>query len=835
MGKNKGSTKHHKKAATEPVKSVPDSVSSYFEKNPNLLPIIVLCILLVIFFYDVLLNNQTFQPPDKLTSKSIAPFISESLARGTYPLWNPYIFGGMPSFASLQSAPYIDLLGNIIRLISLPLKWILPNPDFVRPFLKYFVFGLFMYFLMFKKTNYRMIALFCAVAMVFQPHVISFAAFGHGTKLATVALIPIIFLLLDSLLEKRQLHYFALLALAIGTQLMGAHTQMAYYCFMMIGLYLIYWVIYSKIKKIQLNHITKSIGLVLLSLLIGVLMSSWLYLSVFEYADFSIRGGGSGLDYGYATSWSFSPMEMVTFLIPSFVGFGGQTYWGDMPFTDYPLYMGIVALFLAGLCLIIRRDKYSIFFAIITVFSIIISFGQNFPILYDPLFYALPFFNKFRVPSMILILTQFSIVVLAGLGLKSVLTLEKELIIDKIRKYIYIFTGICGALFLFTLLGESTYMDWAAASAKSLAPPIQQAAYENTVSDAVKMILIVGSIAVLLLMFLKEKIKSNMFLSGMILLLIIDLWSVDFKIANPRPKADEQRYFAETQAVKYLNQQTAPFRILPIADDKRENWYMYHKIQSVLGYHAAKIKIYQQFLEQTGLNNKNRFGLSSFISKYLTVVINNGQPGLQAVPREQISPRKFLVDNAVLDMLNVKYLLSFYPFEDERFKTVVQAQPMVYENTKVLARAFFVDKIRIMADENQFYEHLLSGDFDPAQEAVLFEQPEFEIVPANENTVEIISYDIHEIKLKTSVAQPSLLVLSEVYYPAGWHAIVDGEETRIYRTNSILRSIFLKPGQHDIRFVFRPTAFKAGLGITVFTLIFIAALLFISWKKSREG
>ena len=117
---------------------------------------------------------------------------------------------------------------------------------------------------------------------------------------------------------------------------------------------------------------------------------------------------------------------------------------------------------------------------------------------------------------------------------------------------------------------------------------------------------------------------------------------------------------------------------------------------------------------------------------------------------------------------------------------------------------------------------------------MLFEQPEFGIVPTSENTVEIISYDIHEIKLKASVAQPSLLVLSEVYYPAGWQAIVDEEETRIYRTNSILRSIFLKPGQHEIRFVFRPTVFKAGLGITVFTLIFIAVLLFVSWKKNRD-
>ncbi len=805
--------------------------------HPNIIPLGILLVLLLILYHEVMLGGKTFLPPDKLASRSSKQFLESAFDKNEYPLWCPYIFGGMPSFASLASAPLVDILGEGIRIIIWPLKKIIPGSDFTFAFFNYYLLGIFTYIFLFRKTKQHSIALFAALSMVFQPGVVAFGAFGHGTKLTTIVLIPIIFLLLDQFLEKKQLKYFALFALAIGLQLLRAHTQMAYYTFMMIGLYLIFWTIHSKVKKADWSQILKPVGLIVVALVIGIAMSSWLYISVLEYADYSIRGGAAGLDYGYATSWSFAPKEIVTFFVPSFLGFGGQTYWGGMPFTDFPLYMGIIPLMLAGAALTVRRDKYTLFFGVMGLLALLISFGKEFPVLYGPLFELLPFFNKFRVPSMILILLQFAVVTLAALGLSRILALQEQASRERLAKFLYIFAGVCGAIMLFMLAAKSTYLGWVASSGKQLGAPAQLAAYDMAAVDSVKVFFLALAGIVLILMFVRKRLNATLFLAAITALTVLDLWLVDFKIANPQPKTNQTRYFAETEAVQFLKKVNEPFRIYQAYDDKAPNWYMYHKIQNIQGYHAAKIKIYQNFLEKVKFDPsmRNRYGFSAFMDKYYQVVVKNGQPSLQQRPPGQISPARFASDYAALDMLNVKYLISHYPIPDERFKPVVQSRPYVFENTGVLPRAFFVEEVKIMPDENVFFDYLASGTFNPAREAVLQKNIPQKIAASDENTVSVIVYENHEIGLKASVKTPSLMVLSEVYYPAGWQAFVDGKETEIYQTNGILRSIFLEPGEHEITFEFKPTAFTLGLCITIITFLLMLGLLVYDLKFGRKA
>ncbi|MFQ5753624.1 MAG: YfhO family protein, partial [bacterium] len=627
--------------------------------------------------------------------------------------------------------------------------------------------------------------------------------------------------------------YFALLALSVGLQLLRGHTQVAYYTFMMIGLFILYWLIESIRQKQAFQNIVKTLGAVVLALIIGAAMSSWLYLSVQEYAHYSIRGGTTGLDYNYATNWSFSPLEITTFFVPSFLGFGGQTYWGAMPFTDYPLYMGIVTLLLAGMALMLKRDRYVIFFTILALVALIVSFGKHLPILYGPLFKFLPFFNKFRVPTMIHILLEFAVVILAGLGLHALLNLKDSSLHQKIRKYIYVFGGVCGAFGLFLLFGKSAYLGLVAGSAKQLSAPAQALAYKKAASDGLKLIIILAVTGFSIIYFLRGKIKGNTLGGILIALLILDLWWVDFKIIAPKPKADEGKYFAENNAVQFLKKDPAPYRIFPVYDDKPDNWYMYHKIQNIRGYHAAKLKIYQTFLENTGLDQRDRFGFPPFLSKYLKVQFSNGQPSLQVIPLAQIPPARLQSDNAIMDMLNVKYLISYYPIPDPRYQTVLQNKPMVIENTRVLPRAFFVDKIKVISNKDEFFNYLKSGNFDPAKEAILEVEPRFDIEPSTNHRVQITSYDIHEIKLQAQVEKPALMVLSEIYYPAGWKAFVDGKESRIYKTNYILRSILLEPGSHEIKFVFSPKTFKLGLGITFILFIPLVVFCLVSLRRGK--
>ncbi|HFE63622.1 MAG TPA: hypothetical protein ENK14_04300, partial [Caldithrix sp.] len=489
--------KKKKTASVQDVSRKPKQ--SFFTEHPNWTAAIILFLLLLIFYYPIVFENKTLLPPDALTAKSYKPFVNDALKSGTYPLWNPYIFSGMPSFGSLSSAPLVNIFDTIIQYSLVGVRYVIPLTPFMRIILNYLFFGLLIYLLLRSLKVHRYACLFSAIAIMFIPQYVAFTAFGHNTKFLSLVLIPLIFWSLNQLLNKRNLLFFMLTALALGFQLLRAHVQVCYYTYLLLGIYFIYYSIIEYRENKKFDHIYKGLGLLAGSMIIALLLSAVMYISIYEYSHYSIRGGGTGLSYGYASSWSFSPAEMITFLIPSFFGFGGATYWGKMPFTDYPLYMGIVVLFLAGLAFVIKRDRYVIFFGIIALFSLIVSFGKHLPILYDPMFNYLPFFNKFRVPSMIHILLDLSMVILAGFGISSLIELKesdnrKDLLkkLKSIQLYFYIFSGIAIFLLLFVALAKNTLFGWMANAARPLEPGAQQVAYKMALTDTVVLLIFLG-------------------------------------------------------------------------------------------------------------------------------------------------------------------------------------------------------------------------------------------------------------------------------------------------------------------------------------------------------
>ena len=538
--------------------------------------------------------------------------------------------------------------------------------------------------------------------------------------------------------------------------------------------------------------ILNSAVLLMGAVVVALLLSSVLYLSAYEYSHYSTRS--SGLDYEYATNWSFSPLETITFFVPSFFGFGGEAYWGKMPFTDYPLYMGIVVLFLAGLALVIRRDRYVIFFAIVVVLSLIVSFGKHLPILYDPMFRLLPFFNRFWIPSMIHILLDISVVIMAGFGLHFLINLKESgdviLIQEKyqvIKKYFYVFGTIGILILFFVILEKRTILEWINNSGKQLNPSAQQIAYQMALKDAVVMSVLSGLSGFFVLFYVKGKLNSNLLSIALIIFLIIDLWLVDFKIIHPKPAIEKQAYFQMTDIVEFLKMKPQPFRIFPInidqPEEKSRNWYMYFKLQSLYGYHSAKLKIYQEVLEELQLPE-------SYILKFFKQGFDYwGQMTVQLRSQEEIPSNLLFGHKAFLNMLNVKYLISACVIPDPSCQLIKQGSLSIYENKQALPHVFFVDQIKTIKSKEEIFNFIESDQFDPAQTAILEENPEYYIVPNPNNRVEVVSYDIHNIKLKADAKSPTLLVLSEIYYPAGWKAIVDGVETKIFKTNDIFRLV----------------------------------------------
>ncbi|MBN1780437.1 YfhO family protein [bacterium] len=824
-------SKKSKKQNVMPV-SVEQAPSGlpFWQKHAGILTLGIIFILLLAYFEPVMFSNRTFQPPDSMTAKSYEPFIQGALDEGTFPLWNPYIFSGMPSFASLSSAPYADAIGDVINGFIWLFGKVIPLTDFTRLFINYLLLAVMMVLFMRSRNTSSMAALFAGIAIVMMPEFISYTAFGHHTKLTSAVLIPVVFLLVERLLDKRNLLFFSLTGLAIGLQLLRAHLQICYYTYIMLAIYVIYWLVVQFKEKNDFRKILGSIGLLGGAAILGLLISSVLYMSVWEYSHYSIRGGGmsGGLDFSYATNWSFPPSEMLTFVVPSFMGYGGDTYWGQIYFTDYPLYFSLVVMILAGLAFIVNRNRMVRYFGWLAAVALLISFGKHLPVLYGPLFKFLPFFNKFRTPKMIHILFDFSMVVLAGFGLDGLIRLSRDELERKskaIERYLWIAGGIVILIGLLSL-SQELYSGWVRSFMQAKYPGADPRAFnsiavrarEMAQKDAVKAFFLFLFTGGAIWLTLKRLISRNVLSVALCILMILDLWVVDKKMAHPRSKITQANYFRETPEISYLKSQEEPFRILTVFDayQRSPNWYMYHRIQNVFGYSAAKIKIYQELME--AFNMPEAYG-----NKYIRTV--DGKTDLR--PADEVNDAARRIHHTFLKLLNVKYVICQVPLPEPSLQLVhvppqqARGGNCILRFDEALPRIFFPEKVVHFKEPDEILGIMAGGHFDPAETAIVEADPPFQIQPSENNRAKLTNHDIHRIGIEADIETACCMVLSEIYYPAGWKAYVDGRETTIYKTDYVLRSVFLEPGHHDIEFVFAPATFKTGLIISLGAFILL--------------
>ncbi|MCK4904618.1 MAG: hypothetical protein KAS35_07975, partial [Candidatus Marinimicrobia bacterium] len=297
----------------------------------------------------------------------------------------------------------------------------------------------------------QIVAIIGGAGFMLMPYIVTMEVFGHGSQAMTAAYIPWAFWAALKLFDKQRVLDSGILAIILGLQLQRAHVQIAYYTWMLIGaLFLFKIILYLIDKELSKNTIKGSI-LFASAIILALGISAIVYLPSLQYSSESIRSVGQpgSASYDYATSWSFHPMEIFTFFIPSAYGFGGQTYWGKMPFTDYPNYMGIIFLLLAVFALIKKRNAVVWFLAGTTLIALLISFGRHFGFVYNLFYDFAPYFSKFRIPSMILIIVQFNTIILACYGLEQLVELKWK----EIPKWLWWIVGIIGFMFLILLFG----------------------------------------------------------------------------------------------------------------------------------------------------------------------------------------------------------------------------------------------------------------------------------------------------------------------------------------------------------------------------------------------
>ena len=760
-------------------------------------------------FNTIIFDNKTFGSPDSLSPKAIGIALNkESEDINEFPQWQPWVFSGMPSaeaFTNISNLYFPEYFFKIFFLSGILIQLL---------HLLFAGIGCFFLLKYFKCSDWA--SFLGATGFMVTPYMVTMVVFGHGSQMMTAAYIPWVLWLTVQLWEKPNLFKCGWLGILLGFQLQRAHVQIAYYTWLMIGAYVLLMIIAEIKRNEDQFKIIKKFGIFSLACVLGIGLSMLIYLPAIDYSEYSIRGGSTsgGADYDYATGWSFHPKEILTFFIPSAFGFGGQPYWGFMPFTDYPNYMGIIILMLAFIGLLGKKELIHWFFLITSLLALFISFGKHFSPIYNLFYNFFPYFNKFRVPHMILILLQFNVALLAAFGLDNLIKIKK----GNIPKWFWIFCGSIG-LFIIVLSIGSPFVESFVRDSFPLPRTSDVLAAQNLnnlrwdlwINDSWLMIILFVSFLVLVWLWINKTISKQLFFSLIILSAVIDILIVNHKIIKPSRKSGRSsqmisnravdKFFTTDEIVTYLKSDQNNFRIYPIGPLFGESRFAAFGLESIGGYHPAKLKIYNDFLQRTG--------------------------NAASIP--------------VLRMMNTKYLISPQRIENPYLTLVKQGMlksaqgniPVeVYRLTDPMPRAWFVKNIEVIDDEN-IYKKIVESSFDPEVLAFVNQSVDY---PSKEKA-EIINFEKHsnKISISTESLGNQFLVLSEVYYPLRWKAYINGNETQIVKVNGVIRGVSLPKGQHKIEFIYDNSAFYTGRIISFISLGFLFCMLVSSlYFKNKQ-
>lgn len=785
----------------------------------------------IAFFADALFGGKNFMSGgDNVAFYSFVPYLDAAKESGEFPLWMPYIFGGMPSLASFLAAGERswDVLGGLIFSIPRAIGDVFGN-DTARLAMWYTIYGWGVYTLMRVKGHTRAIGVFSSLGAIFSTFVIVWIMIGHSTKPVSMATLPWILLALERLRERFTLANLFLLILPLIVLVTATHPQMMFYIGCGTALYLLVELITRIITKQGWINVVKAGGGLAIAGVIALGTHADMFLATREYTPISTRGSAplvqsdknqvdqtGGNDYEYATNWSFSPDEMMTFLIPNYYGFGqtsvkppGQAkeqrtnlYWGQMPFTDAANYMGIGVLLLAIVgAWNYRKDPFVIFLIAVSVFSLLLSFGKNMPLLYKIFYDVVPAFNKFRAPSMALCLLQFATPVLAGYGLASVFAWSSNVTPDTRRKGLIIggaSLAVFAIMFLFAsdegdykqLVNDAVIEKQGGRAGESVSPQFLQLVYNEMKSDATTSGLILIAFGGLVLLVARGTVKPNVAIALFLVLLVGDLWRVDKRPYDPKKGSPEKNVFATTDVVDFIKRDPGVYRICDLSSSATPNWWAYHFVENVHGYSSAKLRVYQDLLDVAG-------------------------PG---PTREPVPGNSMILNPYLWNLLNVKYIVSSQPLYqgvEPAFRSPSTGL-MVYINQDVLPRAWFVDTVVVEQNKRTILEKLRDGTFNARTTAYVEEDFAGRTSLGTDTTASarVTGKGNQHLSIATTSATSQLLVVSEVFYNE-WHAYVDGVEVPIVKTDFVLRGVNVPAGKHNVEFRFISPSFQQGRTVSM--------------------
>lgn len=763
---------------------------------------------------------------------------------GDYALWNSSMFSGMPGY-QVTSSPSPSIFVKIREVFTFKHIGYSRNIGIV------FVYLLGFYLALIAIGVSPWLSLLGALAFGLGSYNIIIIEAGHITKAVALSLFAPILAGMILTFKKKYVWGGILFTLALGMQISCNHIQITYYTMIaaiFLGLAYLVYAIKDKVFKPFLI----SVAVLVVGSAIAVGGNARLLFVNQEYAKYTMRGGGditvtpedlykdgetksiaatNGLDLDYAFNWSYGKGETYTILVPGAYGGGSgekvdtdsefyknfrqkqaPLYWGDQPFTSGPVYFGaiIVFLFVLGLFVVKGADRWWLLIA--TILAILMSWGKNLMGFNEFLFNNLPLYNKFRTPSMSLVIANVCMVFMAILALKNIFDKENPTDRKKLNLGLYVSTGVTAGIILLMMLCSGS-MSFSGASDTQMASQygnqwqyIQDILVKDRkalfMSDSWRSLAFIVLSAAALWLYINQKIKKSGIIIGILaVLVLVDMWGVDRRYLDDSNFVSAKRIQLKPTATdQMLDQYAAQFkdedyRVFDLSVNTFNDSYPSAFHHQIGGYNAAKLRRYQDIIDF-----------------YLSRHINSN----------------------VLNMLNARYVVV--PSQD--------GQPNIQRNPQALGNAWFVNECQMVEDANA--EIIALNTLNPADTAIVNKEFASMIQGKNlerdSNSVITMEhqkpYNPDYLVYKTKTSKDQLAVFSEVYYAPDWRAYIDGKPADYFRVNYILRAMVIPAGEHKIEFKNEaPRLHKLDKVTLLFSIIFVvvvAGSLFFYYRKPKK-
>lgn len=775
--------------------------------------------LLSMIFYSPLLDGKKLYQSDINQYEAMSREIQENrenISDEVY--WIDNAFGGMPTFQLGAKFAY-DILSPFHLLFRF-----IPRPAHTL-----FLYLLTMYILlMVLKIPWR-IAILGSVAFAFSTYLLIILQVGHNTKALSIAYIPLVVAGLVLLRQNKLLPGFLVSLLAISLQIRANHYQMTYYMLILLGIYFIVYLIDSFRKK-DLKEYLKYIGVFALAGILSLGLNAPNILSTYEYSKYSTRSQSelklnpdgtekklsTGLDYDYITQYSYGIFESINLIAPRVQGGASSedigknsdlykflidnnvprkqadsfvssvpTYWGDQPILEAPAYIGASIFFLFILSLFIVNGPFKWWLLISFIISLTLSWGKNFPLLTNLFIDYFPFYNKFRAVSSIQIILEFAVPFLSVIGLHKFLG---DFNLKNINKTFIAYTAPLVLLFLFkdSLSFSGLYDDY---YSNAFGPEIFRMIVEERQNIFNKDVIRAIIIGILLFATLKsyKLIGRNFTFLIVFAIVFIDLFNVNKRYIDKELFIDKSyNTYQMTELDNQILLDTSDYRVFNItAGLSNASSSYYHN--SINGYHAAKLRRFQEYYDYLSLHDNEK----------------------------------------LFNSLNVKYLIS----KDEN------NEDKLYQNPNVLGNAWSVDSLITTETADDLLIKLKETDISkvalsinnsiPSSISRKYNSGDLVKIEKTKISSSHITYDFESLS-------DQLIVFSEIYYPSGWEVYIDNIKSEYFDVNYILRGMVIPSGVHKIDFYFSPSIVKTGINIRILAIIITFSLIVYMVYKNNK-